>query len=578
MVTTQTRPHIPSGAIAVTRPYRSSIMDWITTTDHKKIGIMYAVTAFIFFLVGGFMAILIRTQLALPDHSLSLPGISITEQVYNELFTMHGTVMIFLFLMPMLAAFGNYIVPLQIGATDMAFPRVNALSFWLFPLGGITLLLGYVTGGPAAAGWTSYAPLSGPQFSPGNGVNLFIGALLILGASSVLGGINFLVTVFKMRVPGMTMLRLPIYSWTVVVQSLLVVFSIPVVAAGLILLWIDRNLGGSFYDAANGGDPVLYQHIFWYFGHPEVYILILPLMGVVSEIIPVFSRKPIFGYKAFVLATLSIAALGTAVWAHHMFTTGAVEVAFFSATSFLISIPTGVKMFNWTATMYKGKIKLSAAMLFALGFLMMFLIGGITGVFLATGALDYALHDTYFVVAHFHYVLVSAALFGVFAAFYYWFPKMTGRMLNETLGKIQVTLLFIGVNLTFFPQFLLGLNGMPRRIHSYATTAGWTGLNQVSTMGSYFISIAIIIFIVNVLRSRKRGQLAGPDPWNAYALEWATSSPPPYYNFDSLPPITSERPVFDAAVRAEKLAALQAEADNNADAASDSADNKAELV
>jgi cytochrome c oxidase subunit 1 len=353
-----------------------------------------------------------------------------------------------------------------------------------------------------------------------------------------------MVTIFKLRAPGMTFLRMPMLTWTVLTQSVLILFSFPVVTAGLALLWIDRNFGASFFDPAGGGDPILYQHIFWYFGHPEVYILILPLMGAISEVIPVFSRKPLFGYKAFIFATLTIAALGTAVWAHHMFTTGAVQVRFFAASSMLISVPTGVKMFNWIATMWKGKIRFTTAMMFAVGFLMMFLIGGITGVFNGTGAIDFAVHDTYYVVGHFHYVLVSAALFAIFAGWYYWYPKITGRLLSEKLGKWQFWVMFVGVNLTFFPMHIVGLDGMPRRIQTYANEA-WSSWNMAATIGSYLIGIGILLFFVNALMSRRRGDLAGDDPWGANTLEWATTSPPPYYNFDKLPPIRSERPVFD---------------------------------
>ena len=545
---TDVRPQVtPTGELRMLRPYKARWLDWLTTTDHKKIGALYAVTSFAFLIIGGIMALIIRTQLGNVERSLPLPGITVTEGPYNELITMHGTIMVFLFVMPMLAAVGNYIVPLQIGATDMAFPRVNALSYWLVPLGGGVLMLSYFTGGAPDAGWTSYSPLAGPQFAPGNGLNLWIAAIAILGIGSLLGAINFLVTIFKMRAPGMTMLRLPIFVWTVIVQAVLLVFALPVLTAGAAMLWIDRNLGGAFFDAANGGDPILWQHIFWYFGHPEVYILILPLMGAVSEIIPVFSRKPLFGYKAFIFATLSIGALGTAVWAHHMFTTGSVEVHFFSAMSFLIAVPTGVKMFNWTATMWKGKIHLSAAMLFAIGFLIMFLVGGVTGVVLASGAADFALHDTYFVVSHFHYVLVSAALFGMFAALFYWYPKMSGRMLNEALGKWQWFIMFVGVNLTFFPQYLLGLRGMPRRIQSYDPNMveGWGLLNALSTYGSYLIALGVLLFLINFFWSRRNGPIAGNNPWHAYTLEWWTTSPPPYYNFASLPPVRSNRPVFD---------------------------------
>jgi cytochrome c oxidase subunit 1 len=550
MATTEVRPDLTvTGEVRVTVPYRAGFLGWLTTTDHKRIAIMYAFTSFFFLLVGGTMALIFRTQLAFGDAAgIELPGVTVDQNTYNQLITMHGTIMVFLFLMPMLAAFGNYIVPLQIGALDMAFPRVNAFSYWLVPIGGAALLLSYfTTSGPPAAGWTSYSPLAGPKFSAGPGVSLWIASLALLGTGSLLGAINFMVTILKLRAPGMTMMRLPLFCWTMIVQSLLVIFSLPVITAGLLMLFIDRTLGGGFFDPTQGGDVVLYQHIFWYFGHPEVYILILPLMGAVSEIIPTFSRKPIFGYKAFIFATLAIGALGTAVWAHHMFTTGAVSVTFFAAMSFTISVPTGVKMFNWIATMYKGKVQFTSAMLNSLGFLMMFLIGGITGVFLASGSLDFAMHDTYFVVAHFHYVLVSAALFAMFGAFFYWFPKMSGRMLSEKLGKWQFWLMFLSVNLTFFPQFIGGLNGMTRRYQYYPEDAGFNTVNVISTLGSYLLGVAVLLFMINFVVSVRRGPIAGDDPWDGYTLEWATSSPPPYYNFESLPPIRSERPLFDVA-------------------------------
>jgi len=540
MATTEVRPEIAVGAVEVRKPYRATVLDWLTTTDHKKIGIMYMVTATIFLLLGGTFALMLRTQLATANNKY-LDG-----QAYNGILTMHAFVMVFLFLMPMLAGIGNYIIPLQIGATDMAFPKVNALSFWMVPLGGLLLLFGFLAkGGPVDCGWYLNPPLCNGQFSPGNGSNMAIAGLAVLGVSTTLGSINFIVTMLKLRAPGMTLLRMPLYCWNMFVQALLAVFSLPVLTAGFAMLWIDRNLGAHFFDPQAGGDPILYQHIFWFFGHPEVYILVVPLMGVVSEIVPVFSRKPIFGYRAFVYATLSIGALGTMVWAHHMFTTGSINVAFFAATSLLIAIPTGVKMFNWAATMYRGKVQWSSAMLFAIGFMSMFLIGGITGVFLGSGAIDFGVHDTYYVVGHFHYVLVSAALFAVMAAFFYWFPKMTGRLLNETWGKVQWVLMFIGANMTFFTQQYLGLQGMPRRIQTYYKTE-WSSLNMLATTGSFILGLGILVFVINVLVSRKKGKIAGDDPWDANTLEWATTSPPPYYNFDALPPIRSERPLWDA--------------------------------
>ncbi len=522
--------------------YRSGLYEWLTTTDHKKIGIMYVVNSFIFFFIGGVLALFVRAELAQPGLQYLTD-----EHFYNQIFTMHATVMIFLFIIPMLAGFGNYVVPLQIGAPDMAFPRINAMSLWMLPLGGIILLSGFVLGGTAAAGWTSYPPLSSdrPLASTGPGQDLWIMALILIGTSSILGSINFLVTIFKMRAPGMTLFRMPILVWTVLVTSVLVLMATPVITSALIMLFIDRNLGGHFFDPATGGNAVLYQNVFWFYSHPAVYVMVLPAMGMISEILPVFSRKPLFGYKAFVFATAGIGALGFSVWAHHMFTTGAVFLPFFSLMTFLIAVPTGVKMFNWIFTLVRGQLTFSTPLLFALGFLSMFLIGGINGAFSASVPVDYALHDTYWVVAHLHSVLFGGSAFGVFAGVYFWFPKMTGRMLDETLGKIQFVLMFIGFNLTFFPMHVLGLQGMPRRIADYASAAGWNDLNLAATIGGFLIAASMIPFLWNVLVSLRGGTPAGDDPWEGNTLEWATSSPPPPYNFDRLPEIRSERPVFD---------------------------------
>ncbi len=522
--------------------YRSGLYEWLTTTDHKKIGILYIVNSFLFFFLAGLMALGIRTELA-------QPGLQVVtnEGIYNQLFTMHGSVMIFLFIIPMLAGFGNYVVPLQIGAPDMAFPRINALSFWMLPLGGILLLLGFVTGGAAAAGWTSYSPLAQdrPLGSPGSGEDLWIMGLVLIGTSSILGAVNFLVTIFKMRAPGMTMFRMPILVWTVLVTSVLVLMATPVFTSALIMLFIDRNYGGHFFDPATGGNAILWQNVFWFYSHPAVYVMVLPAMGMISEILPVFSRKPLFGYKAFVFATAGIGALGFSVWAHHMFTTGSVYLPFFSLMTFFIAVPTGVKMFNWIFTLFRGKLTFSTPLLFALGFLSMFLIGGINGAFSAAVPVDFALHDTYWVVAHLHYVLFGGSVFGVMAGLYYWFPKMTGRMLGEGLGKVQFVLMFIGFNLTFFPMHQLGLAGMPRRIADYASDAGWNDLNLLATIGGFTIAASIIPLLWNVFASLRGGRIAGDDPWEANTLEWATSSPPPPYNFDHLPEIRSERPLFD---------------------------------
>jgi cytochrome c oxidase subunit 1 len=523
---------------AATYP-RFGIWEWITTTDHKKIGILYVTTAFIFFLAGGLLAMVMRGELALPGSQIFDPNTGL----YNQFFTMHGTTMIFLFVMPMLAGFANFIVPLQIGAADMAFPRINALSFWMIPLSGILLFSGFFLGGAAASGWTSYAPLSAREAAPGQ--DLWIVALILNGTSSILSGINFLATIFKLRAPGMTLLRMPIFVWTQLVTSLLLIFAVPVLTAGLIMLFIDRNYGGGFFNPQAGGNPVLWQHVFWFFGHPEVYIMVLPAMGVVSEVLPVFSGKPLFGYKAFVLATAQIGIYGFAVWAHHMFTTGAVFIPFFAFFTFLIAVPTGIKMFNWLATMFRGQLRFTSAMLFAIAFLSAFLIGGLDGVFLAAAPVDFALQDTYWVVSHLHYVLLGGSAFGIFAAAYYWFPKMFGAHLHEGLGKVHWLLFFVGQNMAFFPQHLLGLDGMPRRIQDYSPAAGWTQLNLLSTAGAFLIGISVLPFIWNVFITLRGPRDAADDPWDAYTLEWATTSPPPPYNFDRLPPITSERPLFD---------------------------------
>jgi len=524
----------------VTQSYRRSwVLEWLTTVDHKKIGILYIVNSFIFFFAAGILALVVRSELAVPGLQF------LDERTYNQAFTMHGTIMIFLFVVPVLSGFANYIVPLQLGAPDMAFPRINALSFWFLPLGGLLIFSGYLFGGAAAEGWTLYTPLSSGAYSTGVGTDLWLIGLLLVGTASILGSVNFIATIFKMRAPGMTLFRMPILVWTVLVTATLILLATPVLAAALIELFIDRNYGGSFFDPNAGGNPVLWQHLFWFFGHPEVYIVILPAMGVVSEILPVFTRRPLFGYRAFVFATIAIGLLSFSVWAHHMFATGQVFLPFFSFMTALIAVPTGVKMFNWLATLWRGSIILATPMLFALGFLSMFLIGGISGVMLAEPPIDFHLTDTYFVVAHLHYVFFGGSVFGVFAATYYWFPKMTGRRLNERLGKLHFWLTFIGFNLAFFPMHFLGIAGMPRRIADYSPDAGWTMWNLVSTAGAFVIALSMLPFLLNVVATFINGERVGDDPWEGNTLEWATSSPPPPHNFDKLPPIRSERPVFD---------------------------------
>jgi cytochrome c oxidase subunit I len=522
------------------RRERSGLVDWLTTTDHKKIGILYLVTTFVFFMLGGVEALLIRLQLGTAQNTL------LTPETYNALFTMHGTTMIFLFVVPIMAGFGNYFVPLMIGARDMAFPRLNALSYWLLLAGGIVFYASlFFT--PPEAGWTSYTPLSLEAFSPGGGIDAWIFLIHLTGLSSLVGAVNFYATIANMRAPGMGWGRLPLFVWTILVYAILLILALPVIAGAVTLLLTDRHFGTHFYDPTNGGSPLLWQHLFWFFGHPEVYIMILPGFGIISEVLPVFARKPIFGYKAVAAATVVIAFLGLLVWAHHMFTTPSptVVLVFFMMSSFLIAIPTGVKIFNWIATLWRGTIEFKTPLIFACGFLAQFTIGGITGVIVAIFPVDWQMQDTYFVVAHFHYVLMGGSVFAIFAGIYYWFPKITGRMLNEGLGKASFALMFIGFNVTFLIQHAIGMDGMPRRVYEYPDVGHLELYNQISTVGSFILGLGILLTVVNVVRSLKRGAIAGPDPWKANTLEWFTESPPPVNNFDVVPRVRSVEPMKD---------------------------------
>jgi cytochrome c oxidase subunit I len=511
------------------------VWGWLTTTDHKRIGILYGVTAFVFFLVGGIEALIIRLQLAAPE------GQVVSADAYNQLFTMHATTMVFLVLMPAAAAFVNFFLPILLGARDVAFPRLNALSYWVFLGGGIFLTASFFFGGAPDGGWTGYAPLSG-QMTETVRMDYWALGLQILGVASVLSSVNFITTVFVMRAPGMTLMRMPVFAWMSFVVAFLLLFSLPIVAVGLFQVYLDRTIGTLFFEAAAGGDPLLWQHLFWLFGHPEVYVLILPAMGIVSEVLPTFSRKPLFGRAFVIFSGIAIGFMGFGVWAHHMFTAGLgpVAEAAFALTTMFIAVPTGVKIFNWLGTVWGGSIRFATPMLFALGFIAMFVIGGLSGVTHSVVPANTQQHDTYYVVAHFHYVLFGGAVFGLFSGLYYWWPKITGRLLDERIGHLNFWTMFIGFNLTFAPMHWLGLNGMPRRTYTYPRGLGFEFWNLLATVGAFIIALSVLIFMWNAIRTRRKGRPAGPDPWDARTLEWSIPSPPPVYNFAEIPEVHSE--------------------------------------
>ena len=537
--TTQVAPVRPFPARY--QPKGSFFYKLITTTDHKLIGMMYITACFAFFLVGGLMALLMRGELAHPGMQF------LSTEQFNQLFTMHGTVMLLLYATPIVIGFANFVLPLQIGSPDVAFPRLNALGFWLFIFGALIALGGFLTpGGAADFGWTAYTPLTDAIHSPGVGADLWIMGLGVGGLGTILGAVNMITTVVCLRAPGMTMFRMPIFTWNILVTSVLILLVFPLLTAALLGLEVDRQFGAHLYDPANGG-VILWQHLFWFFGHPEVYVIALPFFGIVSEVFPVFARKPIFGYSGLVYATMAIAALSVAVWAHHMYVTGAVLLPFFSFMTFLIAVPTGVKFFNWIGTMWKGNMTFESPMLFSVGFIVTFLFGGLTGVLLASPPLDFHLSDSYFVVAHFHYVLFGTIVFATYAGIYFWFPKMTGRMLDERLGKWHFWLTFIGFHTTFLVQHWLGNEGMPRRYADYLPSDGFTTLNMISTVGAFILGLSTLPFLWNVFRSYRYGEVVTvDDPWGfGNSLEWATSCPPPRHNFTELPRIRSERPAFE---------------------------------
>lgn len=512
---------------------QTGLWSWLTTVDHKRIGILYVFTSLFFLVLGGVEALVIRLQLAGPNMNVVEP------ETFNQLFTMHGTTMIFLAVMPLSAGFINYLLPLMIGARDVAFPRLNAFSYWIFLLGGIFLNSSWFLGGAPHAAWTGYATLTLPQFSPGLNTDFWMAGLQLLGLGTLISGFNFIVTIFNMRTKGMSLLRMPVFVWTTLIMSFLVIMAFPSITISLFLIMFDRMFGTHFFNIAAGADVTLWQHLFWVFGHPEVYILIMPAFGIISEIIPTFSRKPLFGYAVMVFSTVAIGFLGFSVWSHHMFTIGMGPVAnaAFALTTMTIAIPTGIKIFNWLGTLWGGSIQFKTPLIYALGFLSMFLIGGLSGVMHSAAPHNMQQHDTYFVIAHFHYVMIGGSLFGLLAGIHYWFPKVVGRLMNEKLGVASFIFVFIGFNVTFFPHHFLGLMGMPRRIYTYDAELGWGPLNMLSTIGAFILAIGFLVFLINFVKSLRQGEPCGNDPWDARTLEWITPSPPPFYNFDILPTV-----------------------------------------
>src|SRR5947209_7613208 len=523
-------------------PHPSSLLyDWVTSVDHKKVGVLYVLMAVLFLVIGGGEALLLRWQLMWPRNDVLGPD------VFNQMFTIHGTTMVFFMGMPILIGFGNYLVPLMIGARDMAFPRLNALGFWVTLFGGLLVYFSFTTGGAPAIGWFAYAPLTERTFARSAATDFWALGLMVSGVGTLAAGVNIIATILGMRAPGMALRKVPFFVWTMLWTSVLIIFAIPPLTAALVMVLLDRNLGAHFFDVQNGGSALLWQHVFWFFGHPEVYILILPVFGMVTEIIPVFARKVLFGYEFMAAATAAIAFISLGVWAHHMFAVGMSRTAdlFFIVSTGIISIPTGIKFFNWLATMYGGRITFASPMLFCVGFLSMFLIGGLTGIMLSAAPWDFQLQDTYFLIGHFHFVLIGGTLFGVMAGIHYWYPKVTGRMLSERLARWQFWLLYVGFILCFGTMHVSGVLGMPRRIYTYDADRGWALLNQLTTLGAVIQVPSFILLVYNLAASLRYGQPAGDDPWDAWTLEWTTTSPPPSYNFELIPTVHSRRPLWD---------------------------------